>query len=507
MTCEESPTFNGVNAYVTGRTQVTGSVSFLRFIYATVIYFREESATSPNPFTDLLAITPLSDPYQILNGHHIFNLSFYSELTIIDGPPRLCFHDPTQELSLSLNFVTKAAFQSLFDFLRYKLSIVVCERPGIFSVRRLHPQLCCDESFRTEKQRRRSSFSSEPVISDSADSLAAHGQLLATLTQAIGIKRDRVMQDATPDEVMAALSSRSQLRTLLAHASVPDRLKWRAWLVLIGLYPVESIGDEFRRQYQSVKLQWKTITKSQFSRGQFFRTTLDGALEFIQINCHAILGIVDNKAIIGIAQSVLLTIVHLFQSVGKQLDILLDIFKVLLWILVKTVQGGSEPLFVNGEGVEYNSETLELLLFWSFLFIFEVGETRLSLLEGKYDPTEEISDFITLVHEPLAQKIFSMGGYGRLRPVIAGQFSTALPVDKCADVWLAAAAAKSFKDFIQFTLVACLLFNFPMMSAETDLQTVIAPTLQLISHRYLEAAAFVLCERAQDMVREHLKAA
>jgi hypothetical protein len=507
MTCEESATFDGVNVYVTGRPQVKGSVGFLRFIYATVIYFREESATRPNPFMDLLAITPLSEPYRLCDGHHIFSLAFYSELTIIDGPPRLCFHDPTQELSLSLNFVSKAAFQSLFDFLRCELSIVVPERPGIFAIRRLHPQLCREESFRKEKQRRRSSFSSEPVVSDSPDSLAAHEQMLTALTRAIDIKRDRVMQDATRDDVMAALSSRAQTRNLLAHASVPDRLKWRAWLMMIGLYPVESISDELRRQYQSVKLQWKRITTSQFARGQLFRTTLNGALEFIRTNRQAILGIVNDESVMEIAHSVLLSIIHLFQSVAKHLEILLNVFRVLLWILVKTVRHGSEPVFANGEGVEYNSETLEVLLFWSFLFILEVGETRLNLLEGKYDPTEEMSDFITLVHEPLAQKIFSMGGYSRLRPVMASHFSTALPVDKCADVWLAASAAKSFKDFTQFTLVACLLFNFPMMSPEADLQTAITATLQLLSHRYLEAAAFVLCEEAQQMVRAHLRAA
>jgi hypothetical protein len=41
-------------------------------------------------------------------GNRIFNPAFYSDLTVIKSPTRLCFHDATHEFGISLSFVNKA---------------------------------------------------------------------------------------------------------------------------------------------------------------------------------------------------------------------------------------------------------------------------------------------------------------------------------------------------------------------------------------------------------------
>jgi hypothetical protein len=504
---DEERDFANIGVYLTGRPTVSGNVHFGRVIYATVLYFRESSATGANRLSGPLVVTPLSEPYQSQEGHHIFNLAFYSELTVIDGPPRLCFHDPTQGLGVSLNFHIKAAFQELFDYLQDNLTIISPGLPGFFVIQRLRPPLSREERFKNVTRARRSGLGQDAAARDSDDSLLAHSQLLARLTPAIGQTSDGGLREASAEAVMAALGSRSDLRALLRQFSVPDRLKWRAWLSVIGLYPVDSISDELRRQYLVAKGQWATITKSQFGRSLIFRRTLNETLELVRGSKAGLLGIVNNPAILPVAEAVMLTVVHLFQGIVKHREIVLDILKVVLWMLVEGVRQAKDPVFVNREGIEYDATTLEILTFWFILFILEEGETRIGLqnADAKFDPTETMADFIMLVHSALAQKIHLVGGYAPLRPVLAGHFSATLPPAKCTDVWLAASAVGSFKDFTQFMLVSCLLFNFPMLSAGSDLQKVIQGTAGgLVPHTYLEASSFVLCERGQDMVRQHL---
>jgi hypothetical protein len=43
-------------------------------------------------------------------GNRIFSLAFCTDLTVIESPIRLCFHDATQKFGISLNFVNKAEF-------------------------------------------------------------------------------------------------------------------------------------------------------------------------------------------------------------------------------------------------------------------------------------------------------------------------------------------------------------------------------------------------------------
>jgi hypothetical protein len=499
--------FENVGLYLTGRPRVVGTAQFGRIIYATVLYFRESAATAPNPFSGPLVVTPLSEPYLSQDGHHIFNLAFYSELTVIDGPPRLCFHDPTQELSLSLNFASKAAFQELFDYLQDRLTVVSPGLPGFFVIHRFRPPLSRDQRFKSVIQGRRMGVSDGAAVRDSDDSLSAHTQLLGRLTPAIGQTSDCSMREASDEAVMAALGSRSDLRALLRQFSIPDHLKWRAWLSVIGLYPVDSIGDELRRQYWVAKRQWSTITRSQLGRSQLFRRNMNDTLELVRGSDSGLLGVVNDAAILPVAEAVMLTVVHVFHGFVKYRQIVLDMLKVVLWMLVDSVRGAADPVFVNREGIEYDATTLEIMAFWSIVFIFEEGETRISLqdTDTKFDPTETMADFITLIHSALAQKIHRIGGYGPLRTLLSGHLSATLPPAKCADVWLAASALESFRDFTQFMLISCLLFNFPMMSAASDLQNLIRATAGgLVPHRYLEASAFVLCERARDMVREHL---
>jgi hypothetical protein len=96
-------TFPNVQIYIFG-VFICDTVSLRRSQFCAFIYFRNETATGPYPFSDPFTLSPLSILYLESSGHRIFSLMFDAEITVIEEPIRICFHDPTQELVISLSF-------------------------------------------------------------------------------------------------------------------------------------------------------------------------------------------------------------------------------------------------------------------------------------------------------------------------------------------------------------------------------------------------------------------
>jgi hypothetical protein len=504
--------FRGVAVYVTGFPTVVCAVSFRRVIFGAYGYIREDAADGPSPFeSDEFAITPLSEPYITEGGHHIFSIAYYSELTVVDASDRLCFHDPTQELGISLNFPSKKDFQACFEYLHSELTVIAPALPGFFVVQSLRRPLSDDARFAKVKAVRYRELLKDTTVEPSDQLLLAHSQLLIELTQTIGLiaqSSKATMPLASDGQLAAGFRSRDAMRELLLHSSIEESKKWRVWLFMIGLYPVDGISDSVRRGYLALRAQWNAITAAQFQRSRLVRDALNSAVVFLAGKSAEILGIVTEPAILPVVRSVVLSIVHLFRSMGDHLDTVLSLLKVFLWLFVKEIRPGPTPDFVNREGGTFDGETLEVLLFWSLLYVLEIGETRMILQQppSYFDTGGVIGDFLNTVHYSLARIIQSQGGYGQLRPVVTSHLATILPPGKCTDTWLVGVAASNFVEFTQFMLVSALFFSFPtLLSAERKpLQETIKQAFTLIDSKYLEAASLVLELRASAMIRVNL---
>jgi hypothetical protein len=504
--------FSDVSVYLTGCATVIASVSFRRLIYGAYAYVREKSSTSPNPFVGDFVVTPLSAPYLTQGGHHVFNLAYYSELTVVDASDRLCFHDPTQELGISLNFRSKKEFQACFDFLQSEVTVIAPALPGFFVIKSLHRPLSADPRLtQTLEKRRKELLREHTSACENPDALLArHSGLLADLTQTIGLisqARKPVITATSAAQVEAAFASREAMREFLLSSAVPEPSKWKVWLFMIGLYP--DINESIREQYFSLKRQWQAITTAQFQRSRLVRSSLNDAIGFVRNHQQDILDIVPDRAIIDHARAVILSLVHLFRHLAAHLDVVFGLFKNLLALFVREVRATKDgPLFVNHGGGEFDGDTVEVILFWSLLYILEMGETRTLLQqpEDGFATGDLIGDFITTVHQSLARVIQSKGGYGHLRAAVVGHLANILPLDACIDTWLVAVASRHFGEFTQFMVISALFFNLPNLlhSSDSNVAGVVRTAFALIRPEYLQAASIVLIQRASDMIRAHL---
>jgi hypothetical protein len=514
--------FSNLILYVFSQN-IPGTVRLGQAQFCAVIYFRAADATGEFPFTDPYALNPLSPPYLAQDGHHVYNLSFYSELTVIDDPVRLCFHDPTQELGLALNFETKAQFHEVFDYMQKKLTIRSPGLPGFFQVSRAHPILCSSPRLSVAKREFEDCLLRGDHILTEADlSLDAHSQFLATLTDAIGSgaqSTKNLMSKASPEQIQAAFASRARLIELVRHFSIPHHLKADVWCRLIGLAPLDNVSPDRKRGYITVKQQWQNVTESQLQRSRLLRESFNKCSNYIQSNRQKFVSIVvSDPSVVSVAFNVFMSVLHVYQFIQNHFDVLKDIFRVLLWLFVKDVEKNQagETVFVSQSHTIFDQETLEVLIFWSILFILEAGETR-RLLETpdakKTQITEFITNFLFLIHPGMFSVLHGAGvrSYDRLIPLLAGHMSSILALCDCFDVWLAAFATPSFLGFTEFMVLSCLFMNFPNMllleySPDQDIVALIEQPFTYVDLPYIETASFVLSERAEGMIEAKLPA-
>jgi hypothetical protein len=454
-------------------------------------------------------LSPLSTPYLESSGHRIFSLTFYSEITVIEDPIRICFHDPTQELGISLNFSTQAEYSALFQYLRQQLLIVTPGLPGFFLVRRCRHSFCQSDRSRADEK---AALIGEPATR-TEELLSAHSHLIRRLSDLVGgaaSANASWLPKASAEQVSSALSSRSAVIDLLRHHSIPDALKGDVWCFMIGLRP---LCEDAISRYRVVKGQWMTITESQLQRSSLLWNDIHQCSNYIQTHQQQFVSVVvAHSSILKLAFDVFVSLLHVFHFLERHFDCLKGLFRAFLWMFVTDIAraDGDGTVFLGQNGREYDEETLETLIFWSILYVLEAGETR-RLLEvtkpADNDCTEAISDFIFLVHPAMFKHLHQIGvrSFERLIPLVTSHMSTLLPLCDCLDLWLAALAAPSFLEFTQVMIICCLFFNFPnaipaAQTADQDLQPMIEKALEFVDHRYLEMTSFVLVERAAELI-------
>jgi hypothetical protein len=247
-------------------------------------------------------------------------------------------------------------------------------------------------------------------------------------------------------------------------------------------------------------------------RSRLLRDTFTGCEQYIRAHRQQFISVaVTDPSVVTVAFNVFRSVVQVYHFIQKHFDILKDIFRALLWMFVKDIKVlGSEVGFVSHTGVVFDRETLEVLIFWSIIFIFEAGETR-RLLETsdlkRHTLTQSINDFIFLFHPSMFQVHREIGlkNYDALLPLIAGHLSSQLALCDCVDIWIASFASPSFLEFTEYILIACLFFNFPnVFSIDTlpdqDILPIIEQAFASLELGYLETAAFVFAESSREWI-------
>lgn len=519
----ERVVFKNISLYLTGRPTIEGSVYIEWTEIGAWMHFVQDGVESPSPFTGPFILTPLLDPYICNEGHHMFDLTFYSEATVIEEPPRLCFHDPTQELGISLNFATKEAFQECFNYIKREMTVISPGLPGFYQIKRNCPEPSYGvPNFQENKQKLKQSLINDQRKLGENLLLDDHSQLIEKITNMIGVyavtsSKENLPKASVEQLTQAMSSSKADVKKLLRQYTVPDAMKADVWAYLIGLAPLNNLNPELIKQYTRIKTQWKTTSQSQYVRSKLIRERLSACIDYVNANKQAFLSVaVSDTSVLTVAFNVFMSVSQVYQFASDHKDTLKNVFRVFLWLFVKDItkddKGGQ--LFVGSNGVTMDIESLETVIFWSILFIMEGGEMRRMMETPESELAhlvQPISDFIFLAHPSMFKHLHTTGvNYSKIAPLVMNHLSTLLPLCDCIDTWFAALTAPCFIEFIEYIIISCLFFNFPNMisreqNSDQDLKAIIQQSFEFVGHRYLIIASFVLSERSEELVSEMIR--
>ena len=519
MAAETFRVFDDLHLYLTGSTARQGSATFGRAIFCTFLYFKESTCTSEFPFSDPFILNPLSEPYLEKDGHHIVDLSFYSEITIIEEPPRLCLHDTTQELGVSLNFKSTEAFQDMFDYLKTVVTVASTGLPGFYKIERLRPV----ESYQEGLDERIKAWMDEAHPEE--DLLEAHSEkvnqfmtMIESYSISISAPSKHEEPAATLEQVDEAMVSTEKLKALVRRFSVPVEKKSDVWSYLIGLStgaPELELKPYLKEQYLKIKTQWKTVTKSQYSRGSVLRTRFTKTMDFVNQNKKPLMTVVvTDSFILTLAFDVFMAIIQVYAFMESHLETVRDLFRVFLWMFVKNLEHRNrEIVFIGNNNKEMDVDTLETLIFWSILYMMEAGEIRrmLESSESADSATEQlekqIGDVIFLLHRSMYRHLSRKGltNFKDLMPMITTHLSGITTLCACTDIWISALASNSFADFTRFMVISSLFFSLPTTisrepTARQPITAIIEQAFQCVDHRYFIMAAFVITEQLKSMI-------
>lgn len=507
-----SPSFENISMFRPFSSSITGRVSLIKFAMTYALYFIENDVSTPNPFTDPYILNPFSDPYVCNNGHHLLDLKYFSEITIIEEFPRICFHDATQEPGIVFNFQTKEEYRGFLNFLKSNFIMISSTMQGFFMIKHYQPPIF-DEDFVRSKIN--DIDSNKNIDAENKQMVfAAHSKIIKEIAP------PAINTQSSDSELNQAFKSKSKMAEFLQKYSVPDDRKADVWLFLTDLGPLEKLNEKRLKDYLKLRGQWETFTKSQWDRSSRFREEIEKLSRAINQNKNKLLMIADST-VIKIVFNVTMSICHLFNTLHSKHSEIIQLIQVFLWMFIspnenndKRKSHSKDQIYhSHRKDVVFTADELEGFIFWSLLYLLERCEIRNLLIVPEKDRrliTQPVSDIMNIIH-PYLFKLLQIRGaskFEQLTPLLTMCFSTLLTSCNCVDIWLAAISTENPLNFIQSMIVSCLLFNFPNIwqksEMKVDLSKLVDQVFLTLDHYYLEGAAFLILKKAKNLAQNSL---
>lgn len=511
----DSTAFQGVSLYIHGSLVTTGTLSIIETIFSIVVVLKEEDSSFENPLIkDKYLINPLTDPYIIKDQHHLIDTTFYSDLTIIDQPQRICFLDSTQELGITVHFPNKEVFDAFYNEFCKHVTILSQNTKGIFKITAQYPSFYPDSDYVKQRKNRKRDFLKAPSLpNENIDSyLQKHANLLELIS---AFKSEDDKKGCNPESEIS-YNSIDDLKKYIRSHHIDANQKAKVWFYLIEI-DINNIDKKLIERYQCIKNQWEKIRYSQFKRTDLFKEHIDKLKNEIYKFKQKLLTVVYDFSILKITFNIIMSITQIYYDFHSHYHEILYLIRVFYSIFVKDVVydkenlENDEPFFVINDETTVNSETFESLVFWSMLVLIEKGRIKQVLASIDSNDFENItitiSDFLYVVDPILFYSYLYQNNNKILEfiPEITMAMSGTLALCDCSDLWIAALSADNISQFLNFYLLSVLLMTFPpevfTNSSKQNIQP-IQKKIQMFDHWEIMKLAFKLQDSYPDLMKQ-----
>jgi len=445
----------------------------------------------------------LSPPIRNVKGCCIVDLIYYCEFSIIDDPPRICFHDPVQEFGISFNFKTKEEALDIQQFLRSYLTTEIPNLPGFFRITRFLP------SFGPQITKSRKMSSTQPIQL----SPVSHDELRNILTLFQQCITPVITNKNQIRPLMNNLDINSmtlgELKQAISNQTLPIPMCFETWLKLLFLPQPHEFKGELLSKYFSVKSQWSTFTKTQLSRSESYRKYISQLTLLIKsVDFPEDLKSANSEFLELVAFNVLMTIGEIDRNYHKYMKSLLDILIVILR-LMNPVFSSTTNIKIQS-GYEIDQPTFEAIAFWMLLKLMLRGELLRILPLSSTSPSsifEPLNQYLTKYCPHFYQMLSSMGCFdlSALVPLVSSLFIPSFSYHDILSVLTAALSSRNVHEFFLCMVIVCLLFNKePMLNdtfpVVTDWISYIWKSIDENGLDFIISASLVFLNKSREMI-------
>ena len=495
-----------------GRSTQPGTFTIIEAGLGAIACLKTPDANEENPcLSDPFLLNPLTDPFLEQGGWFLFSLNYYSDMTVIEDPPRICFHDATQEMGISVNMSTAEEFRSLFAKMREHLNITATGLPGFFKMNR--PASLISGSYDFEVNKKSMKQKIENGLDDSDSDLAVlHRELINTISP----RDTQMVLDPNEEQLNQAFESLDKLREYVKGHKVPKARSAEVWGMLIGIGDITKVPETFLSMSRVSKFQWKSKRYSQLKRSSKDVNSMKQLNGVINSFKQKLVTVVNDIAILQITFDLVMTVSQVYGFCQQNYAMLIYILRVLYSMFIKRIEksaDGSYSVVVN-DRITLSGEHFEAIAFWSVIYIMEKGEIRTALTGENDAHLTQITDFLTAVDPFALRRLYQNSRTSARDPFdnmllpVTTYLSSVLPLCDCINLWILAFSTRSPFEFLNCCIITCFIFSFTPSEDRDDLRAfiqIVTKTLQDLDIRQVMYITFNLYSKYRELFRQSLK--
>lgn len=456
---ELSAEYENCSLFMFGREKVSGVLKIVQTGFAFCMYLRESEVNSDPPHVNnRFFVNILTQPYVIINGHHYFDLSFYNSFTIMNEPPRFCFHDITQDPGITINFSSKDQFIHFHEEFIKNLSVIEQDLPGYYKIiRKMRPIVKQIESCKQQLNPRQNEMS--PIDFQQIENY--NSEALEKLTEDCGGQQCNL----TFEE---ALQSNENLSQFVLHNKIPASHRAKIWCKLAYIGNLPQLNPVISGYYETIKKQWTNLKQSQLNRCKQFNSNKNSVQKDINFKKQLFFTVIPDRQILKLAFNVLMSLCQTFYELHSYRLDLIYMIRVFLAMFTRKMIKNSDGTysFIVGENMIMSQEALEAAIYWSVIVLLEKAEARMFLTGGQeyIQNTAVVFNQVVSRFSPLTLDLVRSKGppkYDTLYSIFCTSFCKYLPFCDCADILIIGIASGNIISFLSYLTGISFLYCVP----------------------------------------------